>query len=645
MRRFLCLMLGCVLMTGAVLPGLAETVPAAETAAETEEAAEAAEEPEEADEEGEGPDEAVPIEDEEDGDGQEPEDRNPEELPDEEDLEEEIVDSRVLQYGDEGEDVLELQTRLQELKYYTGNLSGRYREGTREAVRTFQGDYGLEKTGIADPATQSRIYSARYRSLRYGAEGEEVRNLQTRLMELGYYKGKISGNYLGGTQKSVREFQEKNGIAVTGAADPLTQEALFSPRAVGKNDTPDATRTPVPDLNGFLVDDGDTAANNGVVMPDGFIAFSKTLKSGSSGALVKQLQQRLTDLGYYEGPISGNFARQTLRAVKAVQTQNGLKADGIVNEETWNVVFNDDRIVLPNATPKPTPTPTPVPFAMTVDVRNQVTTVYGRDENGEYTIPVRRMICSTGTKANPSDVGDWVLNGRHAKWCVFPKWGNSYARYWTRINASIAFHSVIYTAVSLDAMKTSSYKKLGQRASHGCIRLTVEDAKWVYDNIGEGTVVSIREDLPDDPELKDAVKVPNLKKGTSIPEETPLPTPEPEYSASKAPDLGGRRLRSRSEGPEVFWVQTRLAELGYYTGYAGGKMLDGTVKAVKAYQRDQKIYASGEVDQKLIDLMAAPPEVEETVNLDESPAPETAGAGTETPAEAAPPPTPGPGKV
>ena len=148
-----------------------------------------------------------------------------------------------------------------------------------------------------------------------------------------------------------------------------------------------------------------------------------------------------------------------------------------------------------------------------------------------------------------------------------------------------------------------------------------------------------------DRELKDAVKVPNLKKGTSIPEETPLPTPEPEYSASKAPDLGGRRLRSRSEGPEVFWVQTRLAELGYYTGYAGGKMLDGTVKAVKAYQRDQKIYASGEVDQKLIDLMAAPPEVEETVNLDESPAPETAGAGTETPAQTAPSPTPGPGKV
>ena len=211
-------------------------------------------------------------------------------------------------------------------------------------------------------------------------------------MELGYYKGKISGNYLGGTQKSVRDFQEKNGLSVTGAADPLTQEALYSLRAVGNGDSPDATRTPVPDLSGYLVDDDDTAARNGVVMPDSSIPFTTTLKSGSGGSLVKQLQQRLTDLGYYTGPVSGNFAKQTLRAVKAVQTQNGIKVSGVVDEETWDVIFNDTHIVMPDATPKPSPTPEPVPFAMTVDVTNQVTTVYGRDENGEYTVSVRRML-------------------------------------------------------------------------------------------------------------------------------------------------------------------------------------------------------------------------------------------------------------
>ena len=622
MKRLMSLWLACCLALGMISLGAAESVPLeddapeeTETAKETEASGEAV--PAEDLFTGESEDaEAQPIADEDGDDAGEA--VNPEDLPDESDLEEETVEDRVLQYGDEGDDVLALQSRLTDLKYYTGNLSGRYREGTREAVKAFQGDYGLEKTGIADLETQNRIFSARYRSLRYGADGEAVKALQTRLMELGYYKGKISGNFLGATQKSVREFQENNGLTATGAADPLTQEALFAATAKGRDGDVVVTGTPVPDLNGFLVDDEETAANNGVVMPDNYVAYTKTLKSGSSGKLVKELQTRMTELGYYEGPISGNFAKQTLRAVKTIQVQNGMKDTGVVDEDTWNVIFNDARIVMPNATPKPTPEPTPVPFAITVDVTNQVTTVYGRDENGEYKIPVRRMLCSTGTKANPSDVGDWVLNGRHAKWCVFPKWGNSYARYWTRINASIAFHSVIYTAVSLDAMKTSSYKALGSRASHGCIRLTVEDAKWVYENIGAGTVVSIREDLPADPELRDAMKLPNLKKGTSIPVETPVPTPEPEYDPAKEPELGKRRLKSGSEGPEVYWVQTRLTELGFYTGYVGGKMLKGTVNAVKDFQRANGIYGSGEVDQKTLDAMVLRPE-----EAEESAAPAT----------------------
>ena len=539
--------------------------------------------------------EAVPIDEE-----LSPDEVQPDDLPDEEEVTEEILEGRTLQYGDEGDDVLELQFRLKELKYYTGNLSGRYREGTREAVRTFQKENGLEKTGIADPETQEQIFSARYRPLRHGSSGQEVKELQKRLAELGYYKGKISGNFLGGTQSAVRAFQKKNGMTASGAADVKTQETLFSARALGKND-PEPGETG--DLSGYAVSGGEDGENKAEGSGGSAVPYTKTLKSGSSGQLVKSLQSRMTELGYYDGPVSGNFAKKTLRAVKAIQTQNGMKPTGQVDESTWNVIFNDAGIVMPDATPKPTPEPTPPPYAMTVDVTNQVTTVYALDENGRHTIPVRRMLCSTGTKANPSDVGDWVLNGRHAKWCVFPKWGNSYARYWTRINSNIAFHSVIYTAVDLDAMKTSSYKALGSRASHGCIRLTVEDARWVYENIGAGTVVTIREDLPSDPELRDALKLPALKKGTSIPVETPVPTAEPAYDPAQAPELGNRRLKKGSAGPEVFWVQRRLAELGFYTGYAGGRMLNGTVAAVKNYQRANSVYPSGEVNQNLIEML------------------------------------------
>ena len=515
-------------------------------------------------------------------------------------VEEEILQGRVLQYGDTGDDVLALQTRLKELQYYTGNLSGRYREGTRKAVETFQADFELDQTGVADLRTLSILFSLNHRPLRYGSTGEDVKQLQKQLTELGYYKGKISGNYLEATQKAVEDLQRKHGLEVTGVADSDLQDMILEGKIMNRSDTAEATATPAPNLANYLVDDSE----DGVPVPDEPVAFSKKLKSGSRGNLVKEMQIRLAELGYYEGPISGNFMKYTTRAVKAIQTQNGLESTGVVDEATWNVIFNDAHVVLPNATPKPTASPTPVPFHIVVDVANQVTSVYGRDENGDYTVVVRQMLCSTGMKATPSDVGDWVLNGRHATWCIFPKWGNSYARYWTRINSNIAFHSPIYTAVSNQAMKISSYKMLGQRASHGCIRLSVWDAKWIYDNVGAGTVVSIVEGMESDQELRDALKLPPLDTKYCTPISTPVPTAEPEYSIANKPQLDRRVLKERSEGPEVYWVQRTLKDLGYYDTKCTGKMLNKTVKAVKAFQKDYGMRVNGGINQELIDKLA-----------------------------------------
>ena len=100
-----------------------------------------------------------------------------------------VMPARDLQSGDEGDDVLFLQTRLDNLRYFSGNLDGVYGEETREAVMAFQQDMGLEPTGIADVRTQVVLSAARYRRLRYGSTGDDVRELQTRLTTLGYYKG------------------------------------------------------------------------------------------------------------------------------------------------------------------------------------------------------------------------------------------------------------------------------------------------------------------------------------------------------------------------------------------------------------------------------------------------------------------------
>ena len=551
----------------------------------------------------------VPAEAEEAGetltDGEEGDDSNPEPVDmmeeEEADAGEVVLQGRVLHYGDEGDDVLALQTRLKELKYYTGNLSGRYREGTQKAVKDFQADFELDQTGIADLRTLSILFSLKHRPLRYGSRGEDVKQLQTDLTALGYYKKSISGNFLEPTQKAVEELQKKNGLEVTGVADSELLDMIAEGRVLNSSDVPDDTSTPIPNGANYRVDDNE----DGVAVPEEPVPFTKKLTNKTSGrkAQVKQLQQRLKELGYYDNDISGNFQKYTTRAVKKFQTQNGLEATGEVDEVTWNLIFNDAHIVLPDATPKPTPAPTPVPFHIVVDVANQVTSVYGRDEAGEYTVPVRQMLCSTGMKATPSDVGDWTLNGRHATWCIFPKWGNSYARYWTRINSNIAFHSPIYTSVSNQAMKISSYKMLGQRASHGCIRLSVPDAKWIYDNVGKGTVVSIVEGMETDQELRDALKLPPLDKQYCTPLNTPIPTAEPEYSIDNPPDLGKRQLSEKSTGPEVYWVQRTLKDLGFYDTKCTGKFLKKTVKAVKAFQQAYGLRGNGGVTQETIEEM------------------------------------------
>ncbi len=511
-----------------------------------------------------------------------------------------VTEDRDLKEGDEGDDVSTLQYRLKDLYYLTSEASGVYDAATTEAVKSFQADFGLDATGEADAKTQSLLFAAQYRPLKKGCTGDDVKELQTRLTVLGYYKGKISGEFLDATEEAVQAYQEANGEEATGVADVDTLTILLQ-ASEASSDTTDT----------------------GTVM-QGTVAYTERLAKGSTGTLVKQLQTRLTELGYYSGPISGNFLGKTTTAVKTLQKQNGVTVDGIVGEVTWNLIFNDASVVLPDATPKPTPTPTPVPYAITVDVANQVTTVYGLDENGEHTVIVRQMLCSTGTKSNPSDPGDWVLTGRKAKWCYFPKWGG-HARYWTRINSSIAFHSVIYNAVDTMALAKSSYKNLGKRVSHGCIRLTVADAKWIYDNCGEGTVVSIVENMAADPELRASLKLPALNTKTMLPEETPEPTASPVYVSNGLPPMPLAQLKKNDSSEAVYWMQMKLTELGYYHGKCSGTYLDGTVQAVKDFQKAAGLKVTGTATVATLEALYADvlttPTIEPTPTLAPTPTP------------------------
>lgn len=136
---------------------------------------------------------------------------------------------------------------------------------------------------------------------------------------------------------------------------------------------------------------------------------------------------------------------------------------------------------------------TEFPYYIKINRRQNCVTVYTSDENGEYTVPYKAMICSTGLY-NATPRGTFHLS---TKYLWRELYGKVYGQYATRITGGVLFHSVPYYKKSKSALCTEKYNKLGQQASMGCVRLTVEDAKWIADNCPSGTTVEIYDD--DDP--------------------------------------------------------------------------------------------------------------------------------------------------
>ena len=484
-------------------------------------------------------------------------------------------EARALENGDRGEDVKIFQERLRELLYLDAKATGNYLNQTEKAVKAVQEAYGLEQTGVADIGLLEIIYGEDvYRPLKKDSKGRDVRALQERLSEFGFYYGNVTGTYLDATGKAVEIFQSLNGFPVTGIADIATQEKLYGNDFVLP--TPDPHATPSP-----------TEAPT--TPPD--TAYPGKIKYGSQSNAVTTLQEQLAYLGYFLRKPTGGFYKQTQSAVQDFQKQNGLANNGVVEEDTWEALFSDGA-VLPHQTAKPTPEPTPIPYFIEVDVNNQLVKVFRRDKNNEFTDLHKVFISSTGTSSFPSDVGVWTLNGRHARWAHFPTWGGGYAQYWTRINRGIAFHSFLYTP-DRKQVKMNSVKALGRPASHGCIRMTLFDAKWIYDNIHEGVEVWIHEDGLIDPELKYS-SLPgafDTRLGYHAP--TPVPTQQPVYDMTRQPAGVIRELKIGDTGEDVFWLQSRLKELGFYPGSVTGHYREGTRDAVKGYQKANSLRGGG----------------------------------------------------
>ncbi len=218
-------------------------------------------------------------------------------------------DDDSLRMGDSGSAVKDLQTKLKKLGYYDGTVDSTFGSGTYAAVRAFQKKYNLTADGVAGSETLKKLDSA-YKnadsdkddgSLRKGATGSAVKNLQTKLKKLGFYNASIDGDYGDTTVAAVKAFQKKYNLTADGVAGSETLKKLDS---AYKN----------ADSNTSTDDD--------------------SLRKGATGTAVKTLQTNLKKLGFYTAYVDGSFGSTTESAVKAFQKKYNLTADGVAGSAT-----------------------------------------------------------------------------------------------------------------------------------------------------------------------------------------------------------------------------------------------------------------------------------------------------------------------
>jgi peptidoglycan hydrolase-like protein with peptidoglycan-binding domain len=198
--------------------------------------------------------------------------------------------------GDEGMEVKELQERLRVAGFYFGNATGLFGPITEEAVKRFQTAYNLDADGIVGQATLAKLppsgvgfgeeqakVPTEKEMLSLGDRGEAVRVLQQHLIKAGYLKGEPTGYYGPVTGDAVKRFQASNYLQPTGIAGPTTRGKIYA-------------------------------------------AVNTTAESEFS---ILEIQRRLSQGGFYKGPINGVMNDETKRAIKLAQEHFGVSSNDI----------------------------------------------------------------------------------------------------------------------------------------------------------------------------------------------------------------------------------------------------------------------------------------------------------------------------
>ena len=139
-----------------------------------------------------------------------------------------------LKIGDRSDAVAVIANTLTRLGIHS-NPTDLFDEGLAQAIKAFQQERGLTATGLINEISQrcldeawwkvgDRILALQSDSL---MRGDDVSNLQDRLIQMGFNCGKVDGIYGSKTEASVKEFQKSVGVVVDGKCGPVTLISLM----------------------------------------------------------------------------------------------------------------------------------------------------------------------------------------------------------------------------------------------------------------------------------------------------------------------------------------------------------------------------------------------------------------------------------
>jgi peptidoglycan hydrolase-like protein with peptidoglycan-binding domain len=218
--------------------------------------------------------------------------------------------------GSTGADVSNTQRCLKQLGYYNGPVTGKFATLTEAAVRKYQQKNRLTVDGAIGTRTQNLLNSqCRAASpttpakasgiLQFGSKGAAVSQLQQNLRSLRFYNGPINGNFGNQTKQAVTRFQQTYKISADGVAGARTLRtitAALKPIGTGGDSLPNA------------------------------------LNRGDSGSLVRQLQDDLRKLRYFNANSTGTFGKVTEDAVARFQRSYGLPPNGVADARTLGAI-------------------------------------------------------------------------------------------------------------------------------------------------------------------------------------------------------------------------------------------------------------------------------------------------------------------